>query len=569
MPEPTFDEATLQRRFVGDLDGHFFVPGYQRGYRWGKHEVGRLLDDIQQSGNEPYYLQPIVVKRLADGRWELVDGQQRLTTLFLILQYIRLNALPTAHPRYLLEYETRPDSQAYLSELNPDDHTRNIDFFHIYKAYVCIREWFERQGNELQAAIDFYTAMSKSVQVIWYEAPAQMDSKELFRRLNVGRIPLTDAELVKALLLARVRDTPGQTDQAHEVAAQWDVIERDLRAPEVWAFVTKKAHGEATHIRLILDTLADAISRPPVRGSRPLFHTFETLRPRIEKSARSVWNDVQDMHSLLLGWYEDRDLYHRIGFLVAMGEPFENVVNLAQGRARSELEVLLTTRIRARLARTAEQIRELTYPSEKCTEVLLLMNVESIRRRTGSSERYSFQAHASGAWSLEHIHAQNAEPLRRAEQWTEWLRLHREALSAVPTDNEAERDMLLADIDGALAASPLPENTFRELEERVVRSLSVDGETEDEVHSISNLALLASGDNSALSNSVFEVKRQEIIRRDKAGAYIPVCTRDAFLKYYTDAHAQQTHFWGTKDREGYLVEMLRLLDPYLTASSAA
>jgi hypothetical protein len=65
------------------------------------------------------------------------------------------------------------------------------------------------------------------------------------------------------------------------------------------------------------------------------------------------------------------------------------------------------------------------------------------------------------------------------------------------------------------------------------------------------------------------VKRQEIIRRDKAGAYIPACTRDAFLKYYTDARAQQTHFWGTKDREGYLAEMLRLLDPYLTVSSDA
>ena len=91
-----------------------------------------------------------------------MDGQQRLTTLFLILQYIRLNGFPTAYPRYSLEYETRPDSQAYLSELNPDDHTCNIDFFQICKAYVCIREWFKRQGNELQAAIDFYTAMSKS-----------------------------------------------------------------------------------------------------------------------------------------------------------------------------------------------------------------------------------------------------------------------------------------------------------------------------------------------------------------------------------------------------------------------
>ncbi|WP_203723598.1 DUF262 domain-containing protein [Actinoplanes teichomyceticus] len=566
MPDPIFEEATLHRRFVGDIDGHFFVPGYQRGYRWGEHEVGRLLDDIQNSDGKPYYLQPIVVKKLTNGKWELVDGQQRLTTLFLILEYIRRNALPAANPRYSLEYETRPESHVYLSELNADDHTRNIDFFHIYQAYECIRGWFERQPNQLQAAIDLYTAMSKFVQVIWYEAPPHMDSKELFRRLNVGRIPLTDAELIKALLLARIRDTAGQTDRAHEVAAQWDVIERDLRAPEVWAFVTKKAREEATHIRLILDTLADAIAKPPARGPRPLFHTFETLRPRIEQSAHAVWNDIQDMHSMLLGWYEDRDLYHRIGFLVAVGEPFEAVVDLARDQARSALDVALTDRIRARLSRSADQVKELTYPAEKCTEVLLLMNVESIRRRTRSSERYSFQAHASGTWSLEHIHAQNAEPLRRAEQWTAWLRLHREALTAVPADDEAERDSLLADIAAALATSPLPEDKFRELEDRIVRRLSADGNTGDEVHSIANLALLASGDNSALSNSVFEVKRQAIIERDKAGTYIPACTRDAFLKYYTDAPAQQLHFWGAKDREGYLAEMLRLLTPYLTDS---
>jgi hypothetical protein len=568
VPGPTFADATLQRRFVGDLDGHFFIPGYQRGYRWGEHEVGRLLDDIQESGSKPYYLQPVVVKGLDDGKWELVDGQQRLTTLFLIFQYIQHHALPTAHPRYTLEYETRPDSQAYLSDLNADDHTRNIDFFHIFTAYECIREWFERQGNPLQAAIDFYTSMSKFVQVIWYEAPNQMDSKELFRRLNVGRIPLTDAELVKALLLARIRGTSGQTDRAHEVAAQWDVIERDLRTPEVWAFVTKKAQEEATHIRLILDTLADAISKP-VRGPRPLFHTFEILRPHIEESPHSVWNDIQDMHSLLLGWYEDRDLYHRIGFLVAVGEPFSSVVDLAQDRPKSDLDLALTRRIRARLARSADQVKELAYPSEKCAEVLLLMNVESIRRRTASSERYSFQAHASGAWSLEHIHAQNAEPLRTAEQWTAWLEMHRQALSTVQLVDELERNTLLSDIRAALTTSPLAESRFRELEERVVRALSADSETEDEVHSISNLALLASGDNSALSNSVFEVKRQEILKRDKDGAYIPACTRDVFLKYYTDAGAQQLHFWGIKDRDGYLAEMLRLLAPYLTPSSDA
>lgn len=76
------------------------------------------------------------------------------------------------------------------------------------------------------------------------------------------------------------------------------------------------------------------------------------------------------------------------------------------------------------------------------------------------------------------------------------------------------------------------------------------------VHSVSNLALLASGHNSALSNAVFEVKRRRILELDRRGAYIPICTRQVFLKYYTDADAQQVHFWSTQDREAYLAALL-------------
>lgn len=554
---------------MGELDGHFVVPDYQRGYRWGTLDVERLLEDVKASGGQPYFLQPVVVKKLKNEKWELIDGQQRLTTLFLILQFIQRNALPAAHPRYSLEYETRPSSQAYLSDLCADDREQNIDFFHIFQAYECIREWFERQPNLIQAAIDFYTATSKSLQIIWYEAPEHMDSKELFRRLNVGRIPLTDAELVKALLLARFREKNGNQERAHQVAAQWDIVERDLRNPELWAFATTRSPNEATYINLLLDTLADAIEKP-YSGPRPSFHTFETLRPTIEDSPKKVWEDIQDLHSLILGWYEDRTFYHWIGYLIAVGEQFASIVSLASGLTKTQFADALRARIRTRLARSAEQVKELTYPSEKCTEVLLLMNVEAVRRRLASSERYSFRAHASAAWSLEHIHAQNAELLRTAEQWTDWLRRHRDALVSLPLSDESEREPLLRDIQAALDANVLTENRFRSLEQRVIRVFSAgDPDTDDEVHSISNLALLSSGDNSALSNSVFEVKRREILRRDKAGSHIPSCTRDAFLKYYTETDAQQIHFWGPQDREGYLNAMLKFVDPFLTTSAAS
>lgn len=100
---------------ISSLSGNFRLPGYQRGYRWTSDEIERLLDDLfEWNENSPkgfYYLQPIVVKNLgknADGidEYELIDGQQRLTTIYLILLAIK-KWLP-APDFYSLSYDTRP-----------------------------------------------------------------------------------------------------------------------------------------------------------------------------------------------------------------------------------------------------------------------------------------------------------------------------------------------------------------------------------------------------------------------------------------------------------------------------
>lgn len=553
----------LEERYVGDIEGRFFIPAYQRGYRWGVDEVTRLLDDIAESREQSsYYLQPIVVKRMSDGRWELVDGQQRLTTLFLILQDIR-RSLPSANARFELEYETRGGSQNYLRDPDEVGSALNIDFFHIHKAASTIRSWFEALGSgEIQAAIDFYTDLSRRVKVIWYEAPEATDSTDLFTRLNIGRIPLTDAELVKALLLTRAKGLAGQPDRSQEIAAQWDTFERDLRTPEVWAFLTGHANSQATHISLLLDSLAGG----PRGRERPAFHTFGALRAEIDANYKTFWNRVIDRHSLILGWFEDRDLFHKVGYLVAVGIPFDELVVTADGKSRSSFEATLDDRIKAKLALTDTALSGLSYESaagrEKASQALLLMNVETIRKMQHSSERYSFRAHAAGTWSLEHIHAQNAEALNTGEQWSSWLRLHRDALVGLPLDENRRRDMIRR-IDDAIPT--ISRETFRHLERDINTIFSFGDEgAEGDVHVIDNLALLDSRDNSALSNAVFEVKRLEILRRDRAGSYVPVCTRNVFLKYYTDESAQQVHFWGASDRRAYLDAFRVEIGAYLT-----
>ncbi len=535
---------------VGDVSGRFFVPGYQRGYRWGIDEVTRLLDDIKQrDGN--YYLQPVVVKR--DGqRWELIDGQQRLTTLFLILRYIQQH-LPTAQIAYSLEYETRGQSAEYLQDPVTEKSLSNIDYFHIFGAAECIREWFEKKGNPTLAAVEFYQALSRDVHVIWYEAPPEVDSRSLFTRLNVGRIPLTDAELVKATLLSKAK-------RPHEMAAQWDSIERDLRAPEVWSFVTGTADRQATHISLLLDTTSGG----PKGLARPLFHTYETLRARIDaESPEAVWNDVVDLHSLVQGWYDQRDLFHKVGYLVATGSEFSELVQLAHGLTRRAFESVLDQRIRQRLGVSRSSLVDLTYEDRmRCERVLLLVNVETVRRRYHSSERYSFAAHASRRWSLEHINAQSAETLNRAEQWIDWLRLHRQALTALPHLEDASRTSLVQRIDAAVL--DITELKFRALEEEIVTAFQGPSPAEDYLtHSISNLALLAGSDNSALNNSCFEVKRREMIRLDRQGSYIPPSTRNVFLKYYTESEVQQVVFWGPQDRDAYFAAIVAAIEPFL------
>ncbi len=102
-PEQAATDAgttTLTERKVGEISGHFLVPSYQRGFRWGTHEVEQLLNDIRASEGSNYYLQPVVVRR-GDESFELIDGQQRLTTLFLIHRYIKTH-FPTSELEYSL-----------------------------------------------------------------------------------------------------------------------------------------------------------------------------------------------------------------------------------------------------------------------------------------------------------------------------------------------------------------------------------------------------------------------------------------------------------------------------------
>lgn len=244
----------LETKFVADIRGSFYIPSYQRGYRWSETEVVRLLDDIYQNGKKNYCLQPVVVRKKED-RYELIDGQQRLTTLYLIYKYMK-NVNPFFNePAFTLSYQTRDQSEEFLKTLDMTKQDDNIDFWFIAKAYNTIKKWFEQ---DLQIRVmHIFEYLKEDVKIIWYEVGESEDAISLFTRLNIGKIPLTSAELVKAMFLSRDNAENMRREKQEEISLQWDGIERELHNESLWFFLTNSVKGEyQTRIDLVLDLIA-------------------------------------------------------------------------------------------------------------------------------------------------------------------------------------------------------------------------------------------------------------------------------------------------------------------------
>ena len=566
------NETKLELRLVGKITGNFYIADYQRGYRW-KEEVEMLLNDISEvEEGKNYCLQPIVVKSVGD-KFELIDGQQRLTTLYLIQKFIQ-KYQPELPINYFLSYETRTNSKEFLENLDFTtfpDNPKNIDEYFIYEAAKIIKKWFEKYNNKEEtkynsanhATNKIQAKLDEKVHVIWYEVDSSENSTQLFTRLNIGKIPLTNAELVKALFLSRNNgiDDPKQL----EIATQWDIIEKELRNDNFWYFITnEKAENYATRIELVFNLMANKQV-----SDKEQFRTFFFFSEKIkrEKDKSNVWLEILRYYQKLKEWYENFEVYHKVGYLIATQTiTLQELLKESADKTKSVFQQSLDEKI-AQSINFSKDYSELSYGSHdaQIEKILLLFNVETIRQKQDEFMRFPFERHKKENWSLEHIHAQNSEGLNKDEARRKWLIDHKASL--VSFNDESLKD-LIARIDDLIAKIDNPNDksnkgeVFGPLFNDIVKAVSENGDVE-EIHSIDNMALLSVNNNSTLNNSTFDVKRNKIISMDKTIEYIPVCTRRVFLKYYTDSDKNQLHFWGKADRKAYIQNMNDVLKTYL------
>jgi uncharacterized protein with ParB-like and HNH nuclease domain len=564
---------------------HFLIPYYQRGYRWEKNHVEALLDDIHNfilSKEENYCLQPIVVTLREDEKglniWEVIDGQQRLITLFIIFQFIQ-------KAKYSIYFEQRGQSTDFLSGLNNETYNHdNPDFHFMSDAHDVVEKWFENKTIDDISYIDeFYTTVTKKVQVIWYQIPELNDDGkiDIFNRLNVGKIPLTDSELIRALLLSKIKyglsERESDMRQA-EISNEWNIIETELRREELWYFLNNDPRNKlSSHIEFIFKIIADDNAK---KYSTFLWFEKEIKNddPKIESdNARDLWDKTKSNFAKFKSWYNNRTLYHLIGYLLINDISLKHIL-LNSKTSKPIFNKWLVSQIKENIK--GIKINDLKYRDKNLDKMLLLFNILSVENLTDTLQnRFPFNHYKTikfedGGWSIEHIHAQQSEQLKDEKAIKSWLE---ETLKAIVTITKLEKVVqkeiesgeiaktieiidiqpYIKRIEDMLKLEKIELDNFNNLKNEIIQLFD-----SSSVHEIDNLALLSKKDNSTLNNSIFPVKRNKIINLEKEGKFIPMCTRNVFLKFYSNSD-NQPYYWSSTDKESYLKSIKETLKPYL------
>lgn len=618
-------ENLVDLRSIANLSGmNFFIPSYQRGYRWTTQQVKDLLEDVRdfckdKKSSNFYCLQPIVVKKMTsdekklhelnnDAEWyEVIDGQQRLTTIYLILTVykdtLQANDLDTQFYSmvYVRELLAQTKALAGLDAIDDIDDS-SIDKYHISRALSFIRNW--RNEKHVNAA-DLCNAFlktepdeedpkidhAKNIRVIWYESVDE-NPISVFTRLNIGKISLTNAELIKALMLNCKNFKESQDDEAvrlrqQEIASEWDNIETTLQDESFWMFLHDGKYDRPTRIDFIFDLLQSQNALSLSEEDLQLIgdDEFKTFRyfyyyfnDKKKANVEECWEKIKQHFQAFVEWYNDPVLYHYIGYILIY---FPDITELVRQWNDSSSKKAFRLYLKSQIRRKLESCPELDfqYKSDgsdkwKCKPILLFHNIQtainanknSFGRTLGIAYRFPFDAYKdkNESWDVEHISSNTTNPEEDESTRQEWLM---NVYLSVPNDVQKEIRDYFEDKNKS-------EEKVMSLFEKVRSYIPELGKwTQDEKNQIWNYVLLDSGTNRSYGNAIFSAKRRIIIGKDSGkeisipkfnkdkvelpeikkghSCFVPPVTKQVFLKYYSSVGGDSNYWDIDMDAKAY------------------
>lgn len=534
----------------------YYIAPYQRGYKWESNssyaQVPQMLIDIYEAfvyGTTEYFLQYITVKKLKlDDKGdvlEVIDGQQRLTTLSLLLSRIVVRNSDLENISYKRLQYFRYDGDIFTSLQIPDseEEDENIihqDRYYMVKAVRTIDKFLKllEENDKLEA---YYHYLLDSVKLIFNIEDENTNSEEVFENLNNNKVPLTNQYLIKGLLLTKAinRTTSFNRtlsykeilDQRTVMGRVWDEINAWITQPEIahFFFATKKKENPngiekllevvlrrientQTDTREIEDSLLqqyrlsfDSQSRNVQPSIYELFNKFNRII-RDEETAFDVLNLIKHAYRALYNiWYGDIAFYNLFGYVrFAKTQQYKiSWTDKVIWEDRAVVKKELAKRVLEILPDLELSQNEFGYDKNQnqLSNLLLSFNVF-----LEPEEKFDFYQYDCENWTLEHLSPQN------------------------PKGEIKIPHNLVSYVLGKLPES-LEQSKRTEIETKLVNgeSISVDDlpflyDSEIDEHVMGNMALLGGGDNSAVSNNPFIVKRNIIISRRNKGSFVPYHT---------------------------------------------
>ena len=634
----------IELRSIRSLSGlNFFIPDYQRGYRWSNNQVRQMLNDFKEfckridnkqlKAGEFYCLQPIVVKKRTwtdtegdqtvniEG-YEVIDGQQRLTTLFIILKSIE-QVCQILYPQfkfYNIKYETRLeyDSQSFLQNINTGTAQADefIDFYYMKLVHDAVTSWFDTNPDVklkiaralLEQSIDPDTNIDNenNIRVIWYEVTDEESatSIDIFTRLNIGKIPLTNAELIKALLLRRGNfvDTDVTMKQL-QIAAEWNRIEQKLQDDSFWYFLyrTDNPFTYENRIEFIFDLMKNRTK------DSEFYHSFNEFSKDLERlqtdkehyrndQARidKIWDEVKEVFQTFEEWFEDRTLYHYIGFLIEYKSDIKRLMDASTSMNKTMfLNEFIKNEISEKVA--GINLDDLSFNDSKgnVKKILLLFNILTVLQDKKSDLRFPFNKYKVEKWDIEHVCSQTDKYINDEKQRRLWIEDMFEYFVGSSSDEEVNSyieglENQIAEMKETKDIQELANSLALQSELDIIMTIKELSKTDDKINdfefedafkkvgaffnedqiadkdSISNLALLDQETNRSYGNAYFPIKRKRIISNDKMGIFVPIATKNLFLKYYS-RKSNSLMSWQESDANDYLDSIKSLVSPFIKA----
>ena len=609
----------------------FNVPSLQRTYRWGEKEITLLLNDLYEfyntnkdSTNDFYPLQPLILKKSNqnDDTWNVLDGQQRLTTIKLIASFLGMDK------DYCLDisYDTREKTKDFLDNISnkkEEDVGKSMELYYIFHAYEVIKAWFQKkegrkfvEDKERKNVIRNVLFEKERTRFVVQEMNIDDDEAKTFQNINQGRIPLSCSELIKALFLGHIFEShkidnncrfayssdgyglfipinpiKGKQELTriqNIIAKEWDDIETVLMHDEFYSFVCPEKDRSINRMDFLFEVVCGNEKYKKYKTDDPFNAIYERIKDdkksNIVDTISHCWNEVVKCFNRMQKLYYDFDAYHLVGFCICedigISEDFYKYCN--EDEKLDEFKTAIRVKIKGKVLSGLktddldEWLKGLRYKENKdqIKELLLLHNLQSY---SDEKLRFPFNLYDGGKnYDIEHIHATAEEKADKKSRY-EWFKNN---LSAIKREKEKLKNS--DDLKDKIDEFDFFENAYKEEnrdkfkaeEFNDLRKIMINDNLEEDFSTddgIKNLCLLDSTTNRTYKNSLFITKREMILKKakgemDKEYYVYPLllCTERIFLKFYSNVDSDDNlNFWTKNNREAYLKDILKKVTEFL------